>query len=649
MWKEALAVRSKSRSDWAKGFPFAFDFLYNNRLPARTILFRCRLMILLASLILACCVYVWTNKFFGSLAGLTALIFYVFCPNIIAHSTLATEDLLVTAFIFLSVCSFYRFYDQASVFNALLFGTATASALLAKYSGVIVLPIFVALFLCLIFICKKSPSRFFFRRLPISFFALIGLFILIYHGSHVDEYFKGLRTAADYIGQGHQSYLMGKYSEKGFWHYFIIAFLLKTTIPFLFAIAIAGYFGIRQYRNPSLYLLLIPVLFLLAASVFAPLKIGHRHILPIYPFLFVLAGTLVQRVRWRYALVFLLPWHTAESLAVCPHYLSYFNEIAGGPKNGWRYLIDSNTDWGQDITHLQNYVRQNPDAEMVLSYFGPITVKAVGFSFQDFLSMPGFGKDASHINSPQPSKEILAISVTNLQGLYFYQQLGPDPFGWLKIKKPIGRAGYSILLYDITNDAYVHEQMAYVYYLYGEYGNVQREAERAISLDPKRVWARYLLAFIAVRKGNWKQGITFALEAMKADSELQVLQEKISTPLVATIFAPAMINLSAAFFSAGKTDIGIKFSLMAAKLDPANPTAYVNLSFAYRDLGYYQQAIDAADKALIIKALDKEALYNKSLSLSALGRHQESKAVLRLLLQAYPKEARARTLLNSLP
>jgi hypothetical protein len=58
-------------------------------------------------------------------------------------------------------------------------------------------------------------------------------------------------------------------------------------------------------------------------------------------------------------LVVLGMWQLVSSVAVYPHYLSYFNELAGGPANGHHVLIDSNLDWGQDLKGLKRWMDAN--------------------------------------------------------------------------------------------------------------------------------------------------------------------------------------------------------------------------------------------------------------------------------------------------
>jgi hypothetical protein len=51
-----------------------------------------------------------------------------------------------------------------------------------------------------------------------------------------------------------------------------------------------------------------------------------------------------------------------ESMAIRPHYLAYFNFFAGGPANGWRHLVDSSLDWGQDLPGLAQWVHHHRES-----------------------------------------------------------------------------------------------------------------------------------------------------------------------------------------------------------------------------------------------------------------------------------------------
>ncbi|HET7534889.1 MAG TPA: hypothetical protein VFJ90_00445, partial [Candidatus Didemnitutus sp.] len=189
------------------------------------------------------------------------------------------------------------------------------------------------------------------------------------------------------------AFLNGEYSLTGWVHFFPYAFLVKSTPPFLLVVAGTilaaarttvqrlGRDGWRGWLLAARPLTPLAALFAVYwfTSLTSHLNIGHRHILPTYPVLFIAAGYLgswLDRRRWLAGALILglLGWHAAESWRIRPHYLAYFNFFAGGPANGWRHLVDSSLDWGQDLPGLSQWLKRNNSgpnrAPVFLSYFG---------------------------------------------------------------------------------------------------------------------------------------------------------------------------------------------------------------------------------------------------------------------------------------
>lgn len=115
----------------------------------------------------------------------------------------------------------------------------------------------------------------------------------------------------------------------------------------------------------------------LAIAMTEDLNIGHRHVLPIYPSLDVLAGAAVfawpRQRRWVLAVsAGLLGWLTIESFAIRPHYLAYFGPQAGGPSQGYKHLVDSSLGWGMNLPVLKRWLDEHvePSAPVLLAYFG---------------------------------------------------------------------------------------------------------------------------------------------------------------------------------------------------------------------------------------------------------------------------------------
>ena len=254
-------------------------------------------------------------------------------------------------------------------------------------------------------------------------------------------------------GQGHPSFLMGKVSQEGSWGYFVVTFLLKTPIPFILLL-IGGAVttlrsGPRALRVNS-FLWLPPIAYGVAAMGHG-LNIGHRHLLPAMPFLLVIAGRATAglwerpgRHAWKPVVLLLAGWYALSTARIHPHYLAYFNGIAGGPANGYRYLVDSNLDWGQDLKRLKTFVEENGVGKILLSYLGSADPRYYGIPCD---LLPGrmipIPPDLTLVVRPG---DLVAVSVTNLQGVYL-----PPPVRRLmeKLKSltPVASIGYSMRVY----------------------------------------------------------------------------------------------------------------------------------------------------------------------------------------------------------
>ncbi|HWA64714.1 MAG TPA: hypothetical protein VG866_02610, partial [Candidatus Paceibacterota bacterium] len=191
-----------------------------------------------------------------------------------------------------------------------------------------------------------------------------------------------------------------------------------------------------------------------AFSLTAKVDIGIRHLMPIYGFLFILtAGQAVRfyehlghkkLIRW---LGFgLLAWYLVEFIGIYPYYLSYFNEFAGGPAGGYRYVADSNLDWGQDLWRLADYVKENHIQKISLDYFG--WADQSYYIGDPFVWITG----GQYVNAQQflrdnPGGGWIAISAT------FYDQSLHDAnqhYAWLKAYPPTTVIGHSIFVWHIT-------------------------------------------------------------------------------------------------------------------------------------------------------------------------------------------------------
>ena len=194
---------------------------------------------------------------------------------------------------------------------------------------------------------------------------------------------------------GHMGYFMGQISAFGWKSYYPILFVFKTPIVLLviFALGVWLLFSRRVVLEPlALTILLsIPGIYLMVLVLFNTANIGYRHALPVIPYLLVLCVGAVlkfatgelhtmtlspdqrkQSMKAAIAIFLLFAGYAGEIVSIHPHYLSFFNGLCGGWKNGRFIAVDSNLDWGQDLLFLKKYQEQKHLKEPHLFYFGPV-------------------------------------------------------------------------------------------------------------------------------------------------------------------------------------------------------------------------------------------------------------------------------------
>lgn len=217
------------------------------------------------------------------------------------------------------------------------------------------------------------------------------------------------------------SYLLGRVRSTGRAEYFPIAFAIKTPVAMMVLLA-AGTVALARRRSVLVgdNLLAIGLAAFVCVygyvTVTAGINIGHRHLLPLYPPLIVLAGAAAgwlghRAGRWLTGA--LLLWLAVTNLAAHPHYLSYFNELSGGPDKGHLYLADSNIDWGQDLKRLARYAKQHPHERIKLAYFGSAPPWHYGFECEMLPSYKPVDRFPAKL-----SEGTYVISVTQLLGVY---------------------------------------------------------------------------------------------------------------------------------------------------------------------------------------------------------------------------------------
>jgi hypothetical protein len=203
---------------------------------------------------------------------------------------------------------------------------------------------------------------------------------LLGHRLLPEGYVRGA-SAALLRNQRRLSFMHGHWSYAGWRTFFPYAFAIKTPL-FLFVILGLGVWswwlcrgkGDLLYRASPWWVLAVAVM--LAASL-EHIDIGHRHILAVYPALYVLAGAaalpLALKPWWRPLLGVGVLGFCATSFYARPDYLAYVNLLGGGMKNGYRDLTDGSEDWGLGLPQLKEWLVEHDAGDTVpffLAYRG---------------------------------------------------------------------------------------------------------------------------------------------------------------------------------------------------------------------------------------------------------------------------------------
>lgn len=397
---------------------FRNDPKYGGQYSADTLLFRIHMTVLVFAAALAVLLFLAGSEMFGSAAGLIAMAIFVLDPTILTNAPFVTTDMGAAFGFFASVYTFYRFVKVMVWQRALLCGLAVGLTLASKHSAVLLLPILLLLAAGDIAGRWKSgriwPARYVKRMLTgMAAIAACALFLLwgVYSfrfamhpvgvempplAGQMGPLSNPMRTAISFCDHFHllpesylygfidvqrvgiwmPTYIFGKLYAHGQWFYFPAILSLKWSIGVLGLLALAIYaFATGKVHRPrEVYFLAVPALFYLMMAMAGPLNIGVRHVLPIFPFTFALAGggaawLVRQRRAWIYPVSALLLWHAVDSIRMFPNYMPYANALWGGPAKTHLYFSDSATEWGQELKWVKQWTDAHNVKECWFAYF----------------------------------------------------------------------------------------------------------------------------------------------------------------------------------------------------------------------------------------------------------------------------------------
>jgi hypothetical protein len=367
------------------------------------LLWKARTAMLVFPILLLTAVFAATRRWFGNMAAAMAAILVTFEPTLVAHSSLVTTDAALATFAFITVWLAVEFVDHPSSWRLLAVALALGLALASKHSAAI-LPVILLVIMLLARHLDGSATTISIRRLLVSWACIGAIAVAVlwsaygfrygalpheiqpaydfarwFHAVGMDDSFIAglvsflarhrllpeayLAGISEIVTTGSRpAFFLGRIYLTGIWYYFPVALAIKTTLGvlLLFAVAIAlPQYWMRHKRVVAP--LLASVVMLLCIAMTSKLNIGVRHVLPVFPFLIVLAAggasVLTKRAgRVRIVVLILIGASVVSGIHAAPAQLSYANEIFGGPNRLHHLLGDSNLDWGQSMSDLDSYL-----------------------------------------------------------------------------------------------------------------------------------------------------------------------------------------------------------------------------------------------------------------------------------------------------
>ncbi len=476
---------------------FGRYFLYRAGNPVEKMIFWGRIPMILILILLGFYVFKWARELFGNRASLLALFFFSFSPTLIAHGRLVTTDVGAAAGIFIATYYFIKVLKSPTRKNIILAGVFFGLAELLKFSAILLLPFYI--FLGLVWWLAKLGKFKQTLKILVLVFAIGFLLIWPIYQYHTwnypsekqvtdtqvylrdtpefikkailfaadkpilrayAHYFTGLSMVFHRVAGGNTTYFLGEVSNLGWRSYFPIVYFIKIPLAFHILTLIALLSALWFIRKPSWIKSHFPVFAILTfigiywiVSIQGNLNIGVRHLLPVFPLTILLVAAAITNLlkepylKLKYlVLMLLIFWQAFSVISVYPHFLAYFNESISGPSNGYKYVVDSNLDWGQDLKRLKNWVEENSIEIIYVDYFGGSSPKYIlGTKFA-----PWWGdRNAEEF----PKGNYLAVSASFLQGgrgkaiLTLPQSSGY--YRWLDNYTPVTTIGHSIFIYYI--------------------------------------------------------------------------------------------------------------------------------------------------------------------------------------------------------
>ena len=472
------------------------DFLKKNGSHFHFLLFISRQFCIPLSMLGGLICYFWSRDLFGEVSGFISLLLWCFSPLLLAFGYTIMPD-VACASLGITVCYFFWKWLKAPTWKrALLAGSFLGIAELTKFTLIVFYPIFVILWGTNIILQLKASLQVSIlsqlKQLVIIFVISLYIINMIYGytgsmtqlkkyefvsrslcgntkwnhetgftatGNRFREsilgeipvllpvnYLMGIDVQKKDFELGQPSYFFGKWSNEGWYQYYIVGLLIKEPLGFWFllvcSLIVAGISKNNRSSIVNEMVLLIPIVVILVL-VSSQTKLNHhlRYVIPILPFLFIFISRIGNVYHgknriFKVAITIFFMWCIVSSLRFYPHSQAHFNELIGARRNAPKYLLGSNIDWGQNMLYLSKWLSEHPDARPFHNYYESLYQKEQANIKDDYVY---FGMQPSK----EPESGWFALGVNEIYS-------SSKQYEYFKRFEPVDTIGYSIYIYHIT-------------------------------------------------------------------------------------------------------------------------------------------------------------------------------------------------------
>lgn len=465
------SVTPEARQHPGYHYGYAAEFFWGVGNDPERMAFLGRLPAVMMALGLVLATFFFTRSHWGPYTALLAAALVAFLPDVLAHGGVAYSDVPVTLALFGAAWSLDEAVRKPSWRRGILVGLLAGLGLAVKISAAALVPLAAALIVFELIarsrargVDGRADSRARWGRdvavaALAAALAAYAVLVLVYRGDVLLEQFRygfAFRFRHMSTGHGAPGYLLGETSVTGWWYFFPVAFLFKTSAGLHVLLAISLIALVVTVRAHTHRVLSSPLrVAVLGVTIFGSillssnLNIGFRYALPVLPWICVITAVGV-RLAWRTAMsmvraVIVLATVVAVAfpLSYFPNFLSFISEYGPARDENHTVLVDSSLDWGQGLLALRDYMRDNGIPSIYLSYFGSARPDGYGI---EYVPLPSFFPLAPRA-APSVTPQWVAISATNLQGVY----LDGDPLSMFRDTRPDTVLAHSILLFRIES------------------------------------------------------------------------------------------------------------------------------------------------------------------------------------------------------